>query len=161
MADDESGGEAEYEEAAEIEEEGGVLPMEDEEVGDTAAAAEEAEAEGLEGVAGAEELLAAPESGGAPVSVEAVPSAAGGAERPAAVKRTTKYLTKYERARLLGTRALQISQNAPIMVDLEGETDPLEIAKKELREKKIPMIVRRYLPDGSYEDWTMDELIVD
>lgn len=72
---------------------------------------------------------------------------------------TTKYLTKYERARVLGTRALQISMNAPVMVDLDGETDPLRIAEKELREKKIPIIIRRYLPDGSYEDWKVDELI--
>ena len=88
---------------------------------------------------------------------------------------TTPYLTKYERARVLGTRALQIrydfelwslgcstgevgilcsgliggiSMNAPVLVDLEGETDPLQIAIKELREKKIPLVVRRYLPDG-------------
>lgn len=74
---------------------------------------------------------------------------------------TTRYLTKYERARVLGTRALQISMNAPVMVDLDGETDPLRIAEKELRERKIPIIVRRYLPDGSHEDWKIDELIVD
>lgn len=61
---------------------------------------------------------------------------------------TTPFMTKYERARILGTRALQISMNAPVLVDLEGETDPLQIAIKELREKKIPLIVRRYLPDG-------------
>mmetsp|Transcript_130247 Transcript_130247/g.376807 ORF Transcript_130247/g.376807 Transcript_130247/m.376807 type:complete len:154 (-) Transcript_130247:20-481(-) len=74
---------------------------------------------------------------------------------------TTRYLTKYERARVLGTRALQISMNAPVMVDLDGETDPLRIAEKELRERKIPIVVRRYLPDGSHEDWSIDELIVD
>lgn len=61
---------------------------------------------------------------------------------------TTPYLTKYEKARILGTRALQISMNAPVLVDLEGESDPLQIAIKELREKKIPLIVRRYMPDG-------------
>jgi DNA-directed RNA polymerases I, II, and III subunit RPABC2 len=74
---------------------------------------------------------------------------------------TTRYLTKYERARVLGTRALQISMNAPVMVDLDGETDPLRIAEKELRERKIPIIIRRYLPDGSHEDWSVDELVVD
>ncbi|KAI4330886.1 hypothetical protein MLD38_029129 [Melastoma candidum] len=68
-------------------------------------------------------------------------------------RKTSKYMTKYERARILGTRALQISMNAPVMVELEGETDPLEIAMKELREHKIPFTIRRYLPDGSYEDW--------
>jgi DNA-directed RNA polymerase I, II, and III subunit RPABC2 len=40
------------------------------------------------------------------------------------------------------------SMNAPVLVDVEGETDPLQIAIKELREKKIPLVVRRYLPDG-------------
>lgn len=74
---------------------------------------------------------------------------------------TTLFLTKYERARVLGTRALQISMNAPVMVDLDGETDPLKIAMKELRERKIPIIIRRYLPDGSHEDWSMDELLFD
>ena len=78
-----------------------------------------------------------------------------------AVRITTRYLTKYERARVLGTRALQISMNAPVMVELDGETDPLRIAQKELRERKIPIIIRRYLPDNSYEDWKIDELIID
>ncbi|MCJ1478454.1 DNA-directed RNA polymerases I II and III subunit RPABC2 [Lambiella insularis] len=63
---------------------------------------------------------------------------------------TTPYMTKYERARVLGARALQISMNAPVLVDLEGETDPLHIATKELNAKKLPMVVRRYLPDGWY-----------
>ena len=39
-------------------------------------------------------------------------------------------MTKYERARILGTRALQIAMGAPVMVEIEGETDPLEIARK-------------------------------
>lgn len=72
---------------------------------------------------------------------------------------TTPYMTKYERARVLGTRALQISMNAPVLVDLEGETDPLQIAIKEFNQKKIPLVVRRYLPDGSFEDWTCEELL--
>ncbi len=36
----------------------------------------------------------------------------------------------------------QISMNAPVMVEVGTETDPLEIAYKELREKKIPFIIR-------------------
>jgi DNA-directed RNA polymerase subunit K/omega len=133
---------------------------------------------------------------------------------------TTPYMTRFERARVLGTRALQIrcgalpgpsananptpsllrytdglrsfaastplylqryphaslprisiprthglslrprSMNAPVMVELEGETDPLKIAMKELNQRKIPITVRRFLPDGSYEDWNVDELII-
>lgn len=74
----------------------------------------------------------------------------------------TPFMTKYERARILGTRAMQISKNAPVFVELEPhETDPLLIAEKELREKKIPFIIRRYLPDGSYEDWPISDLIIE
>jgi DNA-directed RNA polymerase I, II, and III subunit RPABC2 len=69
------------------------------------------------------------------------------------LRTTTSYLTKYERARILGTRALQISLGAPVLVELGDETDPLEIAMKELKARKIPIIIRRYLPDQSYEDW--------
>ena len=84
-----------------------------------------------------------------------------GAPIDATARMTTRYLTKYERARILGTRALQLSLNAPPMVELEGETDPLVIAQKELRERKVPLIIRRLLPDGSFEDWALDELIID
>jgi hypothetical protein len=47
----------------------------------------------------------------------------GGGEPAGAKERiTTRYLTKYEKARVLGTRALQISMNAPVMVDVGNET---------------------------------------
>ncbi|KAI9277864.1 RNA polymerase, subunit omega/K/RPB6 [Sporodiniella umbellata] len=77
------------------------------------------------------------------------------------VRQTTPYMTKYEKARILGTRALQISLNAPVMVELDGESDALVIAMKELREKKVPLIVRRYLPDNTFEDWDVKDLIVE
>lgn len=51
--------------------------------------------------------------------------------------------------------------NAPPMVDAKDETDPLKIAMMELKAQKIPIIVRRYLPDGSYEDWAAAELITE
>ncbi|KAJ3132624.1 DNA-directed RNA polymerases I II and III subunit RPABC2 [Physocladia obscura] len=82
-----------------------------------------------------------------------------GSEIPRDKRMTTPYMTKYEKARVLGTRALQISMNAPVMVDLNGESDPLVIAMKELRDGKMPLMIRRYLPDGSYEDWTVDEVL--
>jgi DNA-directed RNA polymerase I, II, and III subunit RPABC2 len=72
-------------------------------------------------------------------------------------KLTTPYLTKYEKARLLGTRATQISMNAPVMVNTDGLTDPLKIAIKEFQEQKIPLIVRRCLPNGDFEDWKISE----
>merc|ERR1719215_325390 len=83
-------------------------------------------------------------------------SAPRAAEGP---RKTTPYLTKYERARILGSRALQISMNAPVMVELDNETDPLLIAEKELLERALPFVIRRYLPDGTYEDWKVSELL--
>jgi len=82
-----------------------------------------------------------------------------GDRQPNKERITTPYLTKYERARVLGTRALQISMNAPVLVPLDGETDALQIAIKELSQRKIPLTIRRYLPDGSFEDWSVAELI--
>ena len=92
--------------------------------------------------------------------VDILPADTEGAGEASTERVTTPYMTKYERARVLGTRALQIAMRAPVMVELEGETDPLQIAMKELKQRKIPIIVRRYLPDGSFEDWGIDELII-
>jgi len=115
----------------------------------------------LDDVADPDEVLDEPENDGGP-TVDVLPSSAEtGPGRVDPSKRiTTPYLTKFERARCLGTRALQIAMCAPVMVELEGETDPLKIAIKELKARKIPMIIRRYMPDGSYEDWGIDELII-
>ena len=58
--------------------------------------------------------------------VAALSGAGEGVAVPKNDRITTPYITKFERARVLGTRALQISMNAPVMVELEGETDPLQ-----------------------------------
>ena len=95
-----------------------------------------------------------------PENIEIMPDAGEGQPVQSSKRITTPYLTKYERARVLGTRALQIAMCAPVMVELEGLTDPLKIAMKELKARKIPIIIRRFLPDGSYEDWSINELII-
>ena len=84
----------------------------------------------------------------------------GGVRREKNLERiTSTFMTKYEKARVLGTRALQISKNAPLMITpVPGESDPYKLAERELTEGKIPFIIRRYLPDGSYEDWKLAEL---
>lgn len=86
---------------------------------------------------------------------------AGGPKESLGPRRTSPYMTKYERARIIGSRALQISLNAPVMVDTEGDTDPMSIAERELNAKLVPFIVRRFLPDGTYEDWKVNELLQD
>jgi len=69
-------------------------------------------------------------------------------------------LTKYECARILGTRALQLSNGSSPMVKVDGMTDVMEIARKELREYKMPIIIRRKLPDGSYIDIKVSDMII-
>ena len=72
---------------------------------------------------------------------------------------TPNFLTKYEKARVIGTRALQISKNAPVLVDLgKDDIDPILIAEKELADGKLPFVIRRYLPNGTFEDWKVSEL---
>lgn len=112
-----------------------------------------AQVNGVNGAGGDQEMANAEEP--------QVPTGLTGERQPNKDRVTTPYLTKYERARILGTRALQISMNAPVLVPLDGETDALQIAIKELSQRKIPLIIRRYLPDGSFEDWSVSELITD
>ena len=73
-------------------------------------------------------------------------------------RRTIPFLTKYEKARIIGKRAMQISKGSPPLVEIGDLESPIDIARKELMERKIPFIIRRPLPDGSYEDWRVDEL---
>lgn len=73
-------------------------------------------------------------------------------------KITRPFLTKYEKARMLGTRALQLSMNADTLIDTKGEDDCFKIAMMELEERKIPLIIRRHLPCNNFEDFTIDEL---
>ena len=67
-------------------------------------------------------------------------------------KEPEQKLTKYEKARVLGSRALQISMGAPFLIKLDEKDlekiryDPLEIAKKEMEAGLIPISVVRPLP---------------
>lgn len=56
---------------------------------------------------------------------------------------TAKKLTRFEKARLLGARAIQISMGAKPLVDLEGSLDPIDIAYKELQANVLPLDVIR------------------
>ena len=76
-------------------------------------------------------------------------------------KRCTRpFMTKYERTKLLCIRAQQLCNGAQFLVSvpLNKQDDVEFIVEKELKEGKIPLIIRRYLYDGSYEDWKSEEL---
>ena len=75
--------------------------------------------------------------------------------------RTIPYLTKYEKARILGQRAKQIETGARPLVKIpENIVDSYIIAELELREKKIPFIIRRPIPGGGCEYWNLRDLEV-
>lgn len=69
-------------------------------------------------------------------------------------------LTRFERARIAGARALQISLGAPILVELpENISDPIDIALIEIRENVLPITIRRTLPDGTHQDVSLFNLL--
>jgi DNA-directed RNA polymerase I, II, and III subunit RPABC2 len=73
--------------------------------------------------------------------------------------RTLPYLTKYEKARILGQRAKQIEVGAkPLVKVSENIIDGYIIAELELREKKIPFIIKRPIPGGAFEYWHLRDL---
>ena len=74
-------------------------------------------------------------------------------------KITLPILTKFERAKLIGVRSTQIAKGAKPLVSVVDLKDPFDKAEKELMEKMTPLIIRRTLPDGSYEDWKIEEFL--
>jgi DNA-directed RNA polymerase subunit K/omega len=77
--------------------------------------------------------------------------------------RTIPFLTKYEKARVLGERAKQINQGSAPFIDLKEHGmahvfDGYLIACAELESKKIPFIVRRPIANGQFEFWKLEDL---
>jgi DNA-directed RNA polymerase I, II, and III subunit RPABC2 len=73
--------------------------------------------------------------------------------------RTIPYLTKYEKTRILGQRSKQIESGAKPLVKVpENVIDSYVIAELELREKKIPFVIRRPIPGGACEYWNLKDL---
>ena len=66
-------------------------------------------------------------------------------------------LTKYEYTRILGVRATQIEQGAPLFIETDS-IDSYWIAKEELHEKKLPFIIQRPIPNGIIEYWKLSDL---
>ena len=73
--------------------------------------------------------------------------------------KTIPFLTKYEKARILGQRAKQIDSGATPFVKVpDNIIDGYIIAEIELQEKKIPFIIRRPIPGGGSEYWNLKDL---
>jgi len=74
---------------------------------------------------------------------------------------TYPFLTEYELTKLLSLRAREIDNGAHPYVEVpEGVTSSYEIAQRELAEKKLPYILKRPLPNGEYEYWSLLDLMI-
>lgn len=71
---------------------------------------------------------------------------------------TNPKLTKYEKVRLLGTRAKQISDGSKVFIKSKKVRNAMDIAELELQYKVIPLKIKRPLPNGKYEIWSIKEL---
>ncbi|MHA2169507.1 MAG: DNA-directed RNA polymerase subunit K [Candidatus Kariarchaeaceae archaeon] len=70
-------------------------------------------------------------------------------------------LTRYERARVVGARALQVSQGAPVLIEIESDDfRPIEVSKIELKARVLPVGMARRIPSGEYQiipiQWLLD-----
>jgi DNA-directed RNA polymerase I, II, and III subunit RPABC2 len=76
--------------------------------------------------------------------------------------RTKNILTKYERVKIIGLRSEQLQRGADPYVDFDEskEFNPREIATEELRQRKLPFMLKRPLPDGGCEYWRLDDMII-
>ena len=73
--------------------------------------------------------------------------------------KTVPFLTKYERARIIGERAKQLEYGSKPFITIEqNEIDSYLIAEKEYLQKAIPFIIKRPLPNGSCEYWKLKDL---
>jgi len=71
-------------------------------------------------------------------------------------------LTRFEKARIVGARALQIAMGAPILVEPSKTlSSPIDIALQELENGMLPITIRRKLPDGTHQDIPLKWLLQD
>ena len=67
-------------------------------------------------------------------------------------------LTRFEKARIMGARALQLSLGAPVFIEIpKNATSSLEIAMEELKQRVIPIVIKRTLPNGDYQNLPLDK----
>lgn len=67
-------------------------------------------------------------------------------------------ITKYELARVLGARALQLSMGAPPLLKVTVDDSLIDIAREELEAGMLPVIIRREMPNGETQDISLRDL---
>lgn len=75
--------------------------------------------------------------------------------------RTYPFLTNFERTKIIGLRANQISKGSVPFISVPKHiTDVRDIARLELEQKRLPFIIKRPLPNGSFEYWRLADLLI-
>jgi DNA-directed RNA polymerases I, II, and III subunit RPABC2 len=75
--------------------------------------------------------------------------------------RTYPFLTNFERTKIIGLRANQISKGSiPFIAVPKHITDVKDIARLELEQKRLPFIIKRPLPNGQFEYWRLADLLI-
>ena len=75
---------------------------------------------------------------------------------------TKNILSKYERVKIVGLRSEQLQRGADpyVEIDLSKPFIPREVAMEELRQRKLPFMIKRTLPNGVDEYWRLDDMII-
>ncbi len=71
----------------------------------------------------------------------------------------TRPLTRYEKARIIAGRALQLALGAFPLVPVKPDDTPIDIARREFEAGILPIIIRRKKPDGSYVEVPLKDLL--
>lgn len=74
--------------------------------------------------------------------------------------KTRNLLSKYEKVKIIGLRTEQLQRGAEPVIKWDKEFDPHAIAEEELKQKKIPFMIRRVLPDNTKEYYRLDDMII-
>ena len=75
--------------------------------------------------------------------------------------RSMPFLSIFEKTRILGMRTNQLAQGARPFIEVpDYVTDVQEIAQLELEQRRLPIIIKRYMPDGTYEKFRLSDLIM-
>lgn len=75
--------------------------------------------------------------------------------------RSLPFLSIFEKTKILGMRTNQLAQGArPFITVPEYITDVKEIARLELEQRRLPIIIKRHMPDGTYEKFRLIDMMI-
>lgn len=79
---------------------------------------------------------------------------------PNIYRRTSEIITKYEFTNVISIRAKQIENGSKIFTECKNITEPIEMAKLEIKHKKCPLSIRRMISNNIAEIWDINDMII-